>query len=300
MIITLKNIIEKYDLYGEHRLNGVKVVYIILVMFFINMVYTIPNPYFNYFYVPITAMNAEIVGTTPKAKYILFFYTVIGAIISVFLFDLTVSYPIFFLIFVFFYSIALYLMALHWIKNLMVPVPLILSLAVYSLVYGQISTDFYIALNNALITLLATVIITACLILFPKRYYFRAWMRALLHLLKQIQGNFKLIQHNMEIQIEPVQGHLMMLAKYAKFLPRKLPIFTILKINLLVNELRLISCVTDQKLFKMEQQTLEHVINRLNKLITAIEQKQKCQIDQCDYPLLYQIISTWNNLCLKM
>ena len=300
VIDRLKNIIEEYDKYGEHRINGVKVVYVLFILFFINLVYAVPNPYFYYFYIPITAMNAEIVGTTPKAKYTLFVYTVSGAILSVFLFDIFISTPIFFVFFVFFYSIALYLIALHWIKSLMVPVPLILSLAVYSLVYGQVSTDIYIAFNNALVTLLATVIIILALILFPQSYYFRAWMRALLLLLKQIRGNFILVEQNLEIKIEPVQGHLMMLVKFTQMLPRKLPVFKILKINLLVNELRLVSCVTDQKLFKMTQTELQQMQHGLNLLIAAIEQEQTCTPDSRNHPLLYKLSQSWNELCLKI
>ena len=150
IITKLRNIIEEYDKYGEHRINGVKVVYVILILFLVNMLYTIPNPYFNFFYIPITAMGAEIANNTIKSKYIAFVYTVIGSIISVFLFDLTISYPIFFLFFAIFYSILLYMVALHWVKSLFAPVPLILSLAVYSLAYGQISTDLYIAINHKL------------------------------------------------------------------------------------------------------------------------------------------------------
>ncbi len=299
MLIALKNIVEEYDKYGEHRINGIKVVYIVFILFLVNMVYTIPNPYFNYFYIPITAMNAEVAGNTIKAKYALFLYSIMGAIISAFLFNLTISYPLLFLFFVFFYSVTLYIIGLYWIKSL-VPIPIILSLAVYSLLYGEVSTDFYIAFNNSLVTLVATVTIIACLILFPKKYYFKAWLRSLLLLLKQILGNFKLIQQNLEIQIEPVQGHLMMLAKFANMLPRKLPIFTILKINLLVNQLRLISCVTDQKDFAIEPQILENIINNLSRLIYAIEQKESCIINEQNHEVLNKIMLTWNKLCLKI
>ena len=264
------------------------------------MVYTIPNPYFNFFYIPITAMGAEIASNTIKSKYIAFIYTVIGSIISVFLFDLTISYPIFFLFFALFYSILLYIVALHWVKNLFAPVPLILSLAVYSLAYGQISTDFYIAINNALFTLIAMIVIIAALILFPQSYYYRCWLRSFILLLKQILNNFHLIKREEEIKIEPVQGHLMHLVRYSNLLPRKMPTFTILKINLIINEIRIRSCVIDQKQFKINSNEVEIMLDGLKQLISAAEHEKTCKLKPEYNFLLTQLIVTWNNLCIRL
>ncbi len=264
------------------------------------MVYTIPNPYFNFFYIPITAMGAEVANNTIKSKYLGFIYTVIGSIISVFLFDLTISYPILFLFFVFFYSILLYMIALYWVKNLFAPVPLILSLAIYSLVYGQVSTDFYVALNNSLFTLIAMVVIVGALILFPQSYYYRCWLRSFILLLKQILNNFYLIKQNEEVKIEPVQGHLMHVVKYANLLPRKMPTFTILKINLILNEVRLSSCVVDQKQFKISSNETETMIAGLKRLITAAEHEKACTIEPEYNYLLAKLITTWNTLCIRL
>ncbi|WP_240610456.1 hypothetical protein [Legionella qingyii] len=58
-ISKLIRIIEDYDPYGNHRVNGVKVTYVLLILFAVNFIFSIPNPYFYYFYIPITAMAAE-------------------------------------------------------------------------------------------------------------------------------------------------------------------------------------------------------------------------------------------------
>ncbi len=63
-ISNLIRTIEAYDPYGLHRLNGTKVVYVLLTLFIVNLLFDIPNPYFYFFYVPITAMSAEVVGNT--------------------------------------------------------------------------------------------------------------------------------------------------------------------------------------------------------------------------------------------
>lgn len=297
-ISKLINIIEEYDMYLEHRINGLKAVYVLLVLFIFNMVYTIPNPYFNYFYLPITALGAEVIGETVKAKHLLFFYTVFGSIVSVFLFNITIVYPILFLFFVFFYSLLLYFIALHYLKILFVPVPLILSLAIYSLVYGQTSTNFYVALNNGLVTLLAMLIIMASLLFFPLKYYLRAWQRALKFLLKQILINFELIHNNQEIKIELVQPHLIMMFRYANMLPRKIPVFKVLKINLLMNELRLLSCA-NYKYFKTTAD-IEQIIKGLSGLIYAVEQKTMYKTNNAYPQPLGKLITTWNSLCCKI
>ncbi|MBP9742577.1 MAG: hypothetical protein KBD37_04380 [Burkholderiales bacterium] len=299
-ISKLSEVLENYDKYGIHRLNGLKVVYVLLILFTVNMIFTIPNPYFYYFYIPITAMGAEAAGETIRAKYYLFFYTLIGAIVTVFLFHLTYSYRLFFLFFAFFLAILLYLGALRLKNQMLVTVPLILSLATYSLLYGSINTNFYAILNNGLTTCIATIIVIASLILFPQSLYFRIWLRAYLLLLKQILGNFLLIQDNKEVEIEPVQGHLIQLVRFSNMLPRKLPTFTILRINLLINKLRVISCAADQKLIKLTPDMLQSLIYNLQVLIAHVEREESCKLTIDNNLLLSKLVVSWNNLCLKL
>lgn len=299
-ISKLNNIVEAYDKYGEHRLNGLKVVYVLLILYLINLAYTIPNPYFNYFYLPITAMGAEVLGETLPEKYLLFIYTIIGSIVAVFFFSVIRSYPFLFLFFVFSYSLFLYYIALNLTQKMFVPVPIILSLACYSLVYGQVNPNFYAALNNAAVTLVAAVAIMASLLLFPRSYYLRSWLRAFILLLQQILDNYTLIAKNQEIKIQPVQGNMVRLAKYANMLPRRLPIFTILKINLLMDDLRLLSCVTDQKIIKIDQKSLNLIMTNLHHFILAVKKEKPYHLTENDSLLFAQIVAAWNSLCSKI
>ena len=70
----LTHIIERYDRYGIHRLNGFKVVYILLILFLFNALFDIQNAYFYFFYIPITAMAAEVMGERVEQKYTFFMF----------------------------------------------------------------------------------------------------------------------------------------------------------------------------------------------------------------------------------
>ncbi|WBV65820.1 hypothetical protein PGH44_15715 [Legionella pneumophila] len=99
----------------------------------------------------------------------LLLYTLLGSILSIFLFGIISVYNVLFIFFVFFYTLALYFLVLHHFKKMLVIVPLMLSLASYSLIYGvEADSNFYIAINNALYTLAAMAVIFAGLFIFPK------------------------------------------------------------------------------------------------------------------------------------
>ena len=94
-INSLKTKLVAYDRFGEHRVNGLKAVFILEILFLINMIYSIHTPYFYYFYIPLTAFAAEIAGNTLKDKFTLYFYTLLGSTISVFLFGMFSPYRTF-------------------------------------------------------------------------------------------------------------------------------------------------------------------------------------------------------------
>lgn len=301
-ISTLAKTIEAYDPYGEHRLNGLKGVYVFMILCTVNMIYGIHNPYFNYFYVPLTALTAEMAGETIPAKYWLFFHVTMGSIVAIFLFSIMVSYPLFFIFFVFFYSILHYLVALHFIKAIFIPIPITLSLAIYSLVYGPLNTDVHVAMNNALITFCAMLIVIAALLLFPLKYYFKSWLRAYLLLLKQVLGNFQQVQQNQPVPVI-IQGHFVKMLKYTNMLPRKLPIARILKINVLMNDLRVLSCVIDHELIKINASELQYLIDNMTLLVQAVEKKAVCVLLSNTHEknkTLCKMIQSWNQLCSEI
>lgn len=296
---SIKSSFDTYDKYGEYRINALKGIYIFFILATFNMIYSVPNPYFYFFYLPLTALTSEMLGENKPAKYWLFFHATMGGIVAVFLFNLFIPYPIFFEFFVFFYSIIHYLIALHIVKNLLIPIPLALSLASYSLVYGEISTDIYIDLNHILISFSAMLIIMAALLLFPSYYYFKAWHRAYLLLLKQILENLYCIQLNQPIQIL-VKGHITKAVKYSHMLSHRFPVFSVLKTNLLANDLRILSSSIDQKEIVIQPHTLNHLITHLQLFIEAVEKKTQCMVSNEKNVTLQKMIHSWNYLCSKI
>ncbi|KTD13121.1 phage minor tail protein [Legionella hackeliae] len=295
----LYNVIEHYDQYGVHRLNGLKVVYILLILFLVNFLFSIPNPYFYYFYLPITALGAEMVGETLEEKYFLLFSCLIIAIVTVFLFDIFAVSP-FFWIFAFFYSAFLYLVAIDNRRHTLVIVPIALSLGAYSLLYREINISFYTVLSNCLTTILSMIIIFAALVLFPRSYYFRLWLRALLLLINQTLEHLLAMQNQRRIKYDPIQGHLIHLVQYANMLPHSFPTFSILKINLLMNKLHLLVCVTEEMALIMEGERFQRFINELDIFKKAIAKEKPCTLLKTSLPILDDLIQSWNYICSKL
>jgi len=298
-ISKLHNLVEAYDPYGNHRVNGMKAAYVLLVLFAINFIFSIPNPYFYYFYIPITAMAAEVVGETIKKKNLLLFYCILWSAISAFLFDI-VSVTPFFPIFAFFYSFLLYLIAIGSRMHTIVIAPIALSLGAYSLLYQQINTSFYVILNNCMNTLIAMAIVFAALAFFPRSYYYRLWLRALLLLVTQIIDHLSLMVANQRIIFDPVHGHTTHLVRYATMLPRTFPLRSIWKINLLMNQLHLTVCVTEANMIMMESETINLFIEKLHVFKHAVEQERPCELATTPWVILNKLVHSWNYLCLKL
>ncbi|WP_454782022.1 hypothetical protein [Legionella sp. WA2022007384] len=298
-ISKLIRIIEDYDPYGNHRVNGVKVTYVLLILFAVNFIFSIPNPYFYYFYIPITAMAAEVVGDTIKRKNLLLFYCMWWSVISAFLFDI-LSISVFFPIFAFFYSFFLYMIAIKSRMHTIVIAPVALSLGAYSLLYKEINTSFYVIINNCLNTFIAMAIVFAALAFFPRSYYYRLWLRALLLLISQIIEHLSLMVERKNIVFNPVRGHTNHLIRYASMLPRTFPLRSIWKINLLINHLHLIVCVIESETIILESEKINLFIEKLNILKRAIEKEQPCELAETPWSILNKLISSWNYLCLKL
>lgn len=298
-ISKLNNIIEAYDPYGTHRINGVKASYVLLILFAVNFIFSIPNPYFYYFYIPITALAAEVAGETLKKKNLLLFYCILWSTVSAFLFDIFSITP-FFPVFAFFYSFLLYLIAIDSRLHTIVIAPIALSLGAYSLLYGEINTSVYSILNNCLTTLIAMTVVFAALAFFPRSYYYRLWLRALLLLLTQIIEHLSLMVNNQQIVFDPVHGHTTNLVRFSKMLPRTFPLRTIWKINLLMNRLHLMVCVTEANTIMMKSDQLKLLIQDLLVFKNAIEKEHPCELEDVPWDILNKLIHSWNYLCLKL
>jgi hypothetical protein len=298
-ISKLTHIIETYDPYGNHRVNGMKATYVLLILFMINFFFSIPNPYFYYFYIPITAMAAEVIGETMKKKNLLLFYCVLWSAISAFFFDILSITP-FFPIFAFFYSFLLYLIAIHSRMHTIVIAPIALSLGAYSLLYGELNTSVYTVLNNCLTTFIAMAIVFAALAFFPRSYYYRLWLRALHLLITQIIEHVSLMMANQRIIYDPVRGHTTHLVRYATMLPRIFPLRSIWKINLLMNQLHLTVCVIEANTIMMERGMMVLFIEQLHVLKQAVEEERPCALAETPWAILNKLVHSWNYLCLNV
>lgn len=293
----LTHIIEQYDPYGIHRINGVKATYLLFVLFFVNLVFNIHNPYFYFFYAPMTAINVEVLGLRLKDKYRFLIFTLIFTTFMVFLFDTSRHYP-FVLFFVAFISILmLYRFVLTHNKDLLVTIPIIFSLAAYSLQYGQYNADLATAFYNILKILSALCILVAALIFFPLNHYYRAWLRAFYLLTEETLGVFKSLAENKSPSQCTIHGHTLNLFNLSYLLPRKAPIFSILKINLLINKLHLIGCTLNPENY--HQTEWSQTIIQLEKLLCAIQNETICSLESPIPITLTKLIQSWNFLSSK-
>ena len=307
-ISQLKDKLHAYDLYGEHRTNGLKILFVLQFLFLFNFIYTVSNPYFYFFYVPLTAFTAEILGRTLEEKYLFLFATITGCAVSIFFFGLFSVYKLFFVFFVFFYSIFLYYLVIHYLKKMLALVPLILSLAVYSLIYDNADSNFYIALNNILKTLAAMVLIFIALYLFPKKYYFKIWQRAFIDVLTKLEFLSAQLARK-ESKTVPIFAGVIVMERYSKMLSRSMNYYSVLKITLLAYELILFLSYLFTFRKKIETDEINAFNFYLKLVLESCKNKQAVLLTAQDLILLKQsrelktlsqLILSWNYLCTDL
>lgn len=304
-ISQLKNRINQYDPFGEHRTNGLKALLVLELLFIFNFFYTIYNPYFYYFYVPLTAFAAEVAGNSLREKFIFLLFALVGSGIAVFLFGILSPYSFLFLIFVFAFSLTMYSLALKRIRMMFVAVPVILSLGSYSLIYGSAGSNFYVGLNHLLQTLTATIITFTGLYLFPRRYYLKIWYRAfcnVLCMLENISGKIC----NAEIDSLPIFNGIIIMERYSKMLNRKMKYFSILKITLIAFDLIMAMSYMLSFQKQLRQQYMYVVHHQLQLLAKACKNKQPIALTEHHVLVLHEtnvlrkihnLIVSWNYLC---
>jgi hypothetical protein len=296
-ISKLIRTVEQYDLYGIHRINGIKVVYVLLVLFVVNGLVYIPDAYFYLFYVPMTGMTAEVQGRTLQQKYELFIRTTLGAIIMIYLFNVMYPFPLWFLFFAFLATFLMYKIVLNKHENYLIIVPIILSLTSYSLNYRIDNENTYSILNHALTSTLAMFVVLGALLLFPRSFYYRIWLRALYWLVKGCYDNFNAIQHHQPPK--EWSQHLAQMVTYSCMVSRRKPTYTILKISLLVNKLYLLSVVADKPLTRLSTRRLQHYVDNLKNFQSAINDEKPCMWQDKQEGDIFKLIQSWNYLCQK-
>lgn len=304
-ISQLLNKIESYDRYGEHRINGFKAVFVLELLFLFNYIYAVPNPYFYYFYVPLTAFAAEIAGGTQKEKYLFYFLTVMGSILAIFLFDIIHVYRIFFIFFVLVYSLLLYGVAIYKLRSMFVPVPLILCLAAYSLIYGNSNANFYVAINHGLETFVAMMIVMIGLYFFPKRYYIWIWKKAYIEVLSTSLSYLNQVNAEQVVKIKVVSG-IVVMRRYSLMLNHGLTKLIILRITLLTFDLVMSVSYIVAFHKQMRKPYLLFLERQLHELLNAVKLNRVVDVNTSDInkfnethelKVVLKIIRSWNTLC---
>jgi hypothetical protein len=287
--------LNEYDPYRIHFWNGIRAIIALLSLFCIRFIYGIENPYFYFFYIPITCLSLELLGETIYEKTKIYLQAIFWSSLGVVLFNLSANHPILELIITFSFSMFVY----HFFIN-NYPYPLIssatiLSLAAYSLNYENL--DFYNLLHNFSITLFAGIIIAFILNIFPKNIYLKIWYRIFLH---SIQLTIELLETPSSsekkiylLSLFPLQ------LRYARMYKKKH--ITLLKTSALLQALinNLIAISTYPELFLENKENLKKNIIILFK---NINQYTACTFDvskksNTSLILLHKIIKQWNQIC---
>ena len=298
-ISKLIHTVEAYDPYGIHRLNGSKVVYVFFILAACNLLFHIPNPYFNFFYLPITALTAEVMMPRLQDKYRAFIYTVLGACFMVMLFNMLRPYPLFFLVAIFIATAGLYLIALYRVPMLLPLVPIMLSLAAYSLLYPAANTNLKMLLENLFTTLVAMCVIVSALLLFPLSYYYRLWLRAFYRASKALLENLRCIHDAKPIVVSLFEEDIKHMLGFSSMLPKQLPFYSILKINLYMHQLKNQSEVKDSPLIHLDKTALSALMKNVELLVSAIEAEKPCEQNFTLLPAFTRLIQSWNALCMR-
>lgn len=297
--------IEQYDKYGEYRMNGLKAFYLAELLFIAYYFSNITTPYFYYFYVPLTAIAAECAGYTLNEKYRFFFYTLLGSTLLIFCYGLMSPYRAFFILFVLISTRIIYHFGLRRDRAMFVATPIILSLGAYSLIYVEADTDVYIALNNALKTLYATLVLFIGLLAFPKSIYLKIWYKAFYRYCRDIERIAQNILDRKSDKIEVISSVLVM-ERFAHMLSVKTKYYSILRITMLSFHLSMSLSYLLTFREEMDDKELDILIQQMRHLTESVKSKRPVQLKQSDVKRLsfnaslqslYKIMLSWNTAC---
>ena len=176
-------------------------------------------------------------------------------------------------------------------------VPVILSLAAYSFLYPNISATPAMIFENIFITLLALIIMLLALFLFPLSLYYRLWLRAFLLLSRELLYALLYVRYNKPIQFSIKQTHLKHMVDFAGLLPYNFHFFSILKINLIMNQLYLSCLVKESENNKLSSTELDLFIKNIKLLNRAIKNEEKAPLIFTKNSAFIKLIKSWNYLC---
>jgi hypothetical protein len=187
-----------------------------------------------------------------------------------------------------------------------VPVPLILSLAAYSLMYSANNNNFYIALNHGLQSFVAMLVVMAGLVLFPRQYYLWIWRKAFYQLLVKVSHYTGEISRGEMVEI-PIIPNTVIMHRYALMLSPRMHVFSILKITLLAMDLVMSLAYLEAFQKQLRAPYILFLHRYLGLLSNACKNQQSLLIQEHDLQIfqethelrsLYHLIKSWNYLCL--
>ncbi len=166
-----------FDPYGIGYWHGMRGVFAFLALCAVNYFYSVDNPFFYFFYLPMACLSIEMLGESFKEKIQLYIITVTWAAVTVVIFGLCSTHKMLLLFVVFSFSMFVYVFFARNYKHPLVLAPTVLSLGAFSLNYHFANVDLCRALYHFGIMLFAGTIICAVLVLFPKHFIFKIWYR---------------------------------------------------------------------------------------------------------------------------
>jgi hypothetical protein len=139
----------------------------------------------------------------------------------------------------------------------------------------------------------------ASLVLFPLSYYYRLWLRALRQSCQGLLDDFIWIQNQQVIDIPVFQESMKYMMRFSNMLPRKLPVYTILKINLLVHQVQVQRDMLARQRLSMPTEDLVLLIQNLKCLTAAIDQETHCELIVVNDLNFIKLINAWNYVCSR-
>ena len=289
--------VEVYDPYGIHRVNGIKIVYVLLVLFAVNGLIYIADSYFFFFYVPLTAMTVEAQGQTIRKKYELFIGTILGSVILIYIFNMLFPFPLFFLFFSFVATYMLYKVILRNDHGYLMLLPIILSLVSYSFNYRGGNDGIYVILNHSITIVISAIVITGALILFPLSFYYKIWLKALRSITALCLNNFKSIKAGERAKDDG--RHTIQLITFSKMVPKNMPTYSLLKITILIHNVYILSLVGGSMRTPIAIETVQQYIDGLTIFLDALNKEKPCVFTVDEGNGMLKIVTSWNYLCLN-
>jgi hypothetical protein len=306
-IYLLKDRLNEYDKYGIHRTNGFKAVYILELMLLFELMSSMTQPYFYYFFVAITCLNAEVAGNSLKQKYQVYIFSMVGAMLFIFIFDVFSIHPLLFLCVVFIFSAGLYYFILCKYNYLLPAAPLILGLASYSLLYVDVdrTSSLYAALNHSMQIFFALSVVLLGLLVFPKSFYYAIWRRAFCDVMNQLASITENIIKN-ETRTISISTGIIMMERYAMMLPKDKKCFRRLKITRLTSQLvfSMSYLLTFRQLLNIDSMRRMHHyfvilsdVCKTDQPIAITENEKAHFYETKELEVMYRLILSWNSLC---